>query len=196
MGLEDLQVVAQQASRGLAVGDELSEQLAGAFKTLLGVAPPELRLDVPPTEIRGPATVRVLVDGRNVQGLRSVLSWDPDVLRLVPGSVRSESSSIAVLFDVGAAELQLDVALLGSPRSGTIAVARFELEPVATADSDGEAATADVFVRTRTEYSAARSHAYDEATFGTEPSNDDASDAAGSGEPEDGAARPATRGVL
>ena len=96
-------------------------------------APPaSLRLDVPNTEVRDTLRIPVTVeDARDLQGLRTLLSWDATFFELVPGSVRRSRNNIALFerYD-GEGNLNVDLAFLGSSISGNQRVFEFELRPL------------------------------------------------------------------
>ncbi|MEX2536211.1 MAG: putative Ig domain-containing protein [Trueperaceae bacterium] len=94
--------------------------------------PPRLSLVAPATEIRAPTTVRLRVaNASELRAVSVVVGWDAGRFELVEGSVESEASGTALLWQSEPGSLQLDVAALGRAWNGEVALIRFDLAPTA-----------------------------------------------------------------
>jgi hypothetical protein len=115
----------------LQVSDANLSQAVQDYTLTVTTAPPaELVLNVPPTAIsenvRIPISVR---EARNLQALRTQISWSDLAFEFVPGSVRAAQSSVAVLSRPGTGQLNVDLAFLGPSLNGDAELFSFELRP-------------------------------------------------------------------
>ncbi|MFA5568124.1 MAG: Ig domain-containing protein [Trueperaceae bacterium] len=102
--------------------------------TLQVTSPPPTRfvLDAPQTEVRGGVTVRAkLEEARAVTGVRSLVTWNPEVFRLADGGPVAGRPGVALFWRAEAGELQVDLAPLGKSLDGSVELYRFTLVPVA-----------------------------------------------------------------
>jgi len=91
---------------------------------------PRLVVDAPLTEVRGDVTLRVrLEDARSVTGVRSLISWDPEVYSLVEASPVSARRDVALLWQAEPGLLRADVAGLGRQLTGNPELFRLTLRP-------------------------------------------------------------------
>lgn len=118
-------------SFSLQVSDANLSQAVQDYTVNVTTAPPaELVLNVPPTtvseSVRIPISVR---EARDLQALRTQISWSDLVFEFVPGSVRASQSSVAVLHRARNGQLNVDLALLGPSLNGDAELFSFELRP-------------------------------------------------------------------
>lgn len=94
--------------------------------------PPEFLLDVPLTEVRGPVTIRARLKGaRAVTGVRSVVTWDPQLFTLAAEGAAASRRDTTLLWQADETSLQVDLAALGTQLTGDVELYRFTLVPVA-----------------------------------------------------------------
>lgn len=85
--------------------------------------PPNLILNAPETEVRGPFTLRVEVEeARELLALRSELRWDNSRFTLNEASIRALQNNVALFHRVEEGVLNIDMAVLGGALSGRHAV--------------------------------------------------------------------------
>ncbi len=94
-------------------------------------APPaSLTLNAPGTEVARPFLLRGEVrDARDLQALRTLVTWDPTLFELVPESVRATRNDVALLYNAEEGSLNLDVAVLGEGLRGNHRLFEFALRP-------------------------------------------------------------------
>ena len=122
--------------------------------TLEVVVPPpaSLSLNVPDTEIQRAVTLRGTVsEARGLQGLRTRISWDPELFALLPGSVRAVSERYALFYQDAPGQLELDLAVLGGTVSGERRLFEFTRQPLQTTTLE---------LSFDTEYAGERGYAY------------------------------------
>ncbi len=116
----------------LMVSDANLSQAIEEFNVEVTTAPPaKLVLNVPPTTVS--ETVRIPVgveDARDLQALRTQITWDASRFRFVEGSVENAQNSAALLQRVTRGQLSIDLAFLGPSLNGDAELFSFELEPV------------------------------------------------------------------
>jgi hypothetical protein len=116
----------------LQVSDANLSQAIENFTLEVTEAPPaRLVLNVPPTDVTG--TVRVPIgveEARNLQALRTQITWDSTRFRFVQGSVEPAQTSTALLQQVSEGQLSIDLAFLGPSLTGDAELFSFELEAV------------------------------------------------------------------
>lgn len=115
----------------LQVTDANLSQAVQDYTLTVTTAPPaELVLNVPPTAISESVRIPISVrEARNLQALRTQLSWSDLAFEFVPGSVRAAQSSVAVLSRPGTGQLSVDLAFLGPSLNGDAELFSFELRP-------------------------------------------------------------------
>lgn len=123
------------------------------FTLEVTVPPPaSLSLNVPDTEIQRAVTLRGTVsDARGLQGLRTRITWDPELFALLPESVRAASERYALFYQDAPGQLELDLAVLGGTVSGERRLFEFTLQPLQTTTLE---------LAFDTEYAGERGHAY------------------------------------
>ena len=90
--------------------------------------PPRIQFGPPNTEVRGTVTLHVRVsEARNMQGVKSVVRFDPEVFALAPDSV-SAKSGLVWHHEHEPGVVQFDYARLGKPLSGSGTVYSFTLQ--------------------------------------------------------------------
>ena len=116
----------------LMVSDANLSQALEEYTVEVTTAPPaRLVLNVPPTTVS--ETVRIPVnveDARDLQALRTQITWDDALFRFVEGSVEPSQNSVALLQNVSTGQLSVDIAFLGPSLNGNAELFSFELEPV------------------------------------------------------------------
>lgn len=116
----------------LMVSDANLSQAIEEYTVEVTTAPPaRLVLNVPPTTVS--ETVRIPVnveDARDLQALRTRITWDDARFRFVEGSVEPSQNSVALLQNVTTGQLSVDIAFLGPSLNGNAELFSFELEPV------------------------------------------------------------------
>lgn len=137
------------------------------------VPPPTLDFNPPPTQVDRPVTLHVqLTDARGLEGLRTLVHWDPNAFQLVSGSVQPSRPGLALLQQASKGQLQVAIVPLGTQIDGQADLFQFRLEPVS--------GPATLTLYAQTEYVSAGGHAYN--TAGTPPGNaSPAAPAAGTG---------------
>ena len=95
-------------------------------------APPaSLTLNAPATEVARPFLLRGQVrDARDLQALRTLVTWDPTRFELVPESVRAARNGVALFQNAGEGSLNVDVAVLGTGLRGDHTLFEFALRPL------------------------------------------------------------------
>lgn len=94
--------------------------------------PAALVLNVPLTELRQPFTLRVRVaQARQLQALRTLLSFDPTRFRLIPDSIRPIRNDLALFWHHQGGTINIDVAVLGGSLNGEHGVFELSFEPLA-----------------------------------------------------------------
>ena len=112
-------------------------------------APPaSLTLNAPPTEVARPFLLRGEVrDARDLQALRTLVTWDPTRFELVPESVRAARNDVALLYNAEEGSLNLDAAVLGEGLRGNHRLFEFALRPLerttVTLDTETEFLSSD-----------------------------------------------------
>lgn len=115
----------------LQVSDANLSQAVEDFTLEVATAPPaRLVLNVPPTEISEPVRIPITVqEARDLQALRTQITWDDAAFNLVAGSVRPSQTSVALLQQASAGQLSVDAVFLGPSLNGDAELFSFELEP-------------------------------------------------------------------
>lgn len=92
--------------------------------------PPTLQYQPPSTEVRDSVTLNVrLEQARNVQGLRSVVTFDPDLFVFDASSV-AHQNGVLLFAETDPGTVQFDHAALGKPLNGKQTVFTFTLEVI------------------------------------------------------------------
>lgn len=95
------------------------------------VPPPAFTLAPPLTEVRDSVTLRARVTGaRQVTAVRALVTWDPALFSLRPGSVNGVQRNAVTLVDEQEGQLQVDLAMLGTNLTGDHNLFTFVLEAV------------------------------------------------------------------
>ena len=115
----------------LQVSDASLSRTVEDFTVEVTKAPPaELVLNVPPTTIADAVRIPISVqEARNLQALRTQITWDDTLFEFVGGSVRSAQSSLALLQQAKPGQLNVDAAFLGPSLNGDAELFSFELRP-------------------------------------------------------------------
>ena len=115
----------------LQVSDASLSRTVEDFTVEVTKAPPaELVLNVPPTTVADAVRIPISVrDARNLQALRTQLTWDDALFKFVGGSVRSAQGSLALLQQAKPGQLNVDTAFLGPSLNGDAELFSFELRP-------------------------------------------------------------------
>ena len=115
----------------LQVSDASLSRTEEDFTVEVTEAPPaELVLNVPPTTIADAVRIPISVqEARNLQALRTQITWDDTLFEFVGGSVRSAQSSLALLQQAKPGQLNVDAAFLGPSLNGDAELFSFELRP-------------------------------------------------------------------
>ncbi len=116
----------------LQVSDASLSRTIEDFSVNVTTAPPaELVLNVPPTTISDPVRIPISVrEARNLQALRTQISWDDTLFEFVGGSVRPAQGSLALLQRTRPGQLNVDLSFLGPALNGDAELFSFELRPV------------------------------------------------------------------
>lgn len=122
------------------------------------VPPPTITFNVPVTEVQRRVTLRAVVDGRDLRAFRTRATWNGDLFSLVEGSL-SHANEFVVFTRHEPGVLDVHVAALGEPASGSRQAFSFDLEPIDGAPT--------LQVQTATEFLARDRHFYAEATEGS-----------------------------
>lgn len=124
--------VTGQYDFSIAVSDGNLNRTVQEYRLMVTeVPPPTLTLAPPQTEVREPVTLRASVTGaRGLSAVRLLVSWDPTVFSLRPGSVTAPGRDVALLTDEGEGQLQVDLAVLGRTLDGDHTLFTFVLEPL------------------------------------------------------------------
>ena len=115
----------------LQVSDASLSRTVEDFTVEVTKAPPaELVLNVPPTTIADAVRIPISVrEARNLQALRTQITWDDTLFKFVGGSVRSAQGSLALLQQAKPGQLNVDAAFLGPSLNGDAELFSFELRP-------------------------------------------------------------------
>ena len=93
--------------------------------------PAELVLNVPPTTVSDAVRIPISVqEARNLQALRTQITWDDTQFKFVSGSVRPSQGSLALFQQARQGQLSVDLSLLGPGLTGDAELFSFELSPV------------------------------------------------------------------
>lgn len=93
--------------------------------------PAALVLNVPLTELHQPFTLRVRVaQARELQALRTLITFDPNRFRLIAASVRPLRNDLALFWQEEGGALNIDVAVLSGSLSGEHGVFELTFEPL------------------------------------------------------------------
>lgn len=94
--------------------------------------PAALVLNVPLTEMRQPFTLRVRVtQARQLQALRTLLSFDPNRFSLIPDSIRPIRNDLALFWQLEGGNLHVDIAVLSGSLNGEHGIFELAFEPLA-----------------------------------------------------------------
>lgn len=116
----------------LQVSDANLSQAQEDYTVSVTTAPPaELVLNVPPTTISEAVRIPISVrEARDLQALRTQVTWDETLFEFVGGSVRASQSSLTLVQRAGEGQLSVDLAFLGPSLDGDAELFSFELRPV------------------------------------------------------------------
>lgn len=116
----------------LLVSDANLSQAVEDYTLNVTTAPPaELVLNVPPTTISETVRIPVSVrEARDLQALRTQITWDEALFEFVGGSVRAEQDGVALLERAREGRLGVDLAFLGPSLDGDAELFSFELRPL------------------------------------------------------------------
>lgn len=100
---------------------------------VLPLPAPQLRVDVPPTDIQRRSELRLYLErGRGWRGAEVEIRWDAERFELDPESVRTVERRLLAIWEIAPGVLRVDLALTGEPlsrRSDLLAFALTPLEP-------------------------------------------------------------------
>ncbi len=115
----------------LRVNDANLSRTEEDFTVDVTTAPPaELILNVPPTTISEVVRIPISVqEARNLQALRTQITWDDTLFKFVGGSVQAAQGSVALLQRARPGQLSVDVSFLGPSLNGDAELFSFELRP-------------------------------------------------------------------
>ena len=115
----------------LQVSDANLSRTVETFSLSVTTAPPaKLVLNVPPTTVSDTVRIPISVqEARNLQALRTQITWDDTLFKFVGGSVRSAQGSLALLQRARPGQLNVDLSLLGPSLNGDAELFSFELRP-------------------------------------------------------------------
>jgi len=116
----------------LQVSDANLSQAVEDYSLTVTTAPPaELVLNVPPTTVSETVRIPISVrEARDLQALRTQITWSELAFEFVPGSVRAAQGSVALFQRAREGQLSVDLAFLGPSLSGDAEVFSFELRPL------------------------------------------------------------------
>ena len=116
----------------LTVSDgNLSTTFQDYSLTVTLAPPPELVFNPPFTEVRRPVTMRVEVqEARDLQALRTRITWDASKFAFSEGSVKTSNRNYAAFYAAEQGQLQVDFAVLGSTINGNKRLFEFTLTPL------------------------------------------------------------------
>jgi len=119
-------------SFSLQVSDANLSQAVEDYTVTVTPAPPaELVLNVPPTTISETVRIPISVrEARNLQALRTQISWSDLTFEFVPGSVRAAQGSLVVLQRAREGQLNINLTFLGPSLNGDAELFSFELRPL------------------------------------------------------------------
>ncbi len=116
----------------LRVSDANLSRTEEEFTLKVTTPPPaELVLNVPPTTVSDAVRIPISVqDARNLQALRTQITWDSTQFEFVEGSVRATQGSLGLLQQARPGQLSVDLSLLGPSFNGDTELFSFELSPL------------------------------------------------------------------
>ena len=116
----------------LQVSDANLSQAVEDYTINVTTAPPaELVLNVPPTTVSETVRIPISVrEARNLQALRTQISWSDLTFEFVPGSVRAAQGSLVVLQRAREGQLNVNLTFLGPSLNGEAELFSFELRPL------------------------------------------------------------------
>ncbi len=118
-------------SFSLQVSDANLSQAVEDYTVDVTPAPPaELVLNVPPTTISETVRIPISVrEARNLQALRTQISWSDLTFEFVPGSVRAAQGSLVVFQRAREGQMNINMTFLGPSLNGEAELFSFELRP-------------------------------------------------------------------
>ncbi len=127
--------------------------------------PANLVVNVPLTELRQPFTLRVRVSqARQLQALRTLLSFDQTRFKLSPASIRPIRNDLALFWQLEGGNLNVDVAVLGGSLNGEHSLFELTFEPLTPSTLE---------LTARTEFlSQGGRHAFSQLREGVPPTRD------------------------
>ena len=127
----------------LQVSDANLSQAVEDYTINVTTAPPaELVLNVPPTTVSETVRIPISVrEARNLQALRTQISWSDLTFEFVPGSVRAAQGSLVVFQRAREGQLNVNLTFLGPSLNGEAELFSFELRPLEPSTLSLEART-------------------------------------------------------